>query len=248
LKDQFALSTHEATSSGRGGLRLTWISLAAIGAALVVAALLWARSDRKGGDAALRAELSRLEAQVQALRVAKDAAGSSGFASPQPTLALREATMPGARKEDAPVKNADPTADSRTEDADPRARLEEERFETQQASERLGNRLDEYLSTEPVDAAWSPETTRALGATLRATTGQKLVKAECATHLCRVVVESDSAEEQRQLPQKISGTAPFNQDVFYRYDFESTPPKTTLYVAREGTPLGSLTRTSRSKQ
>ena len=50
-------------------------------------------------------------------------------------------------------------------------------------------------------------------------------------------IEHASRAEQRSLAKQMSAVAPFNSDAFCRYDKESNPLRTTVYLAREGTEV-----------
>lgn len=189
-------------------------------------------------ETAMRAEVARLQAEVQTINGTNDHRLRALERRPSAHTVMGRGNE---QHTSAPVASGEPP-EPQPVAPDLARTMEELDFADQQASERAGDRLDTYLAGETVDAAWSPETTRGIQTTMASVEGHKLISADCRTRLCRVVVESDSSEEQRELPQKVAGNGPFKQDVFYRYDFESKPPKTTLYVARAKTSLGSLVR------
>jgi hypothetical protein len=107
-------------------------------------------------------------------------------------------------------------------------------------SEAMAQRLEQLVSSEPADARWSSETTAAARTVFASVTGSRLVTADCQTSLCRFVVTSDSLDAQRGLADQLVGQGPFNEEVWYYYDHESTPPKATLYTSRKGVPLSAL--------
>jgi len=104
---------------------------------------------------------------------------------------------------------------------------------------RVGDQLDELLSTDVVDARWRAETVQAVNGVFAEVAG-KVRSTDCGSKLCRVVVEEPSAAELRALPKQISERPPFNSDVLYRYDMDANPPSVTMYVTRGGTTMASL--------
>lgn len=63
--------------------------------------------------------------------------------------------------------------------------------------------------------------------------GSRVVKAECASTLCRVVLSHDSERAQKGLGPAIAGLVPFRFGVIYDYDFTPNRRSTTLFVARD---------------
>jgi hypothetical protein len=122
----------------------------------------------------------------------------------------------------------------------PRETLEERRAKVEEHRAERARALDEYLSTEHVDKAWSDAMVAAAYRVVDAAKTTHLIKAECASHLCRVVVDHPDVTEQRAFAASISQTSPFDNGIFFRYDKSSPRPQTTLYIAREGTELGKL--------
>lgn len=113
-------------------------------------------------------------------------------------------------------------------------------LQSEHRAEEIARRLDEFAAAEPADAQWGSEMTNDAHTAFRAVAGSQLKSADCRASLCRFVVSSESAEQQRQLANQIAGVGPFAEDVWYRYDTESIPPTTTPYVARHGIPLMSV--------
>jgi len=107
-------------------------------------------------------------------------------------------------------------------------------------SEAMAQRLEQLVASEPVDAHWSSDTTAAARTVFTSVRGSRLITADCQTSLCRFVVASDSLDAQRELADQLVGHGPFNEEVWYYYDHESTPPKATLYTSRKGVPLSAL--------
>jgi hypothetical protein len=64
--------------------------------------------------------------------------------------------------------------------------------------------------------------------------GTRVLAAACASSLCRVEVDHDTAEAQRGLGEALAEVEPFRAGVFYRYDEAAVPPTTTIYVVRDG--------------
>lgn len=116
-----------------------------------------------------------------------------------------------------------------------------------QRAEEIGTELDSFLATERVDASWRNETLAAVQRTFATLTSDKILTADCGARLCRLELQHDSSLDQRNLARDIAGQSPFDQEVIYRYDYTSRPPRTVLYVARAGTSLLDLVSVDQSK-
>ena len=122
----------------------------------------------------------------------------------------------------------------------PRMTEDEKAFARQQAIDKTAHRLDEYMEREVPDSVWSFRMRQDIAAAFSRIEGQTLSTAECRAKLCRVVVASASPFDQKSLARKILDHPPFDGEVFFKYDTESTPPRTSLYVGREGSSLLAL--------
>lgn len=110
--------------------------------------------------------------------------------------------------------------------------------EQQQA---VAEKLDQRLQTEPVDRAWSWETTGKIRGVVEAPeVGGRVVEASCASRLCRVVVGHKSEEAKLQFARGVALQAPFNQGAIYRYSTVDGEPRTTVYVVRDNNDLSNL--------
>jgi len=95
--------------------------------------------------------------------------------------------------------------------------------------------LDKRLASEPTDPGWSRKTVREIEEAIAANArGTRVLSAACASSLCRVEVEHDTAEAQRDLGEALAEVGPFRAGVFYSYDEAAVPPTTTIYVVRDG--------------
>src|SRR5262249_32174775 len=95
--------------------------------------------------------------------------------------------------------------------------------------------FDARLAREPNDVAWSRAKLLAIRDAIRASApGTRVLAAECGSTLCRVQVDHDDADAQRTLGQALTRLDPFQSGVFCHYDRTALPPRTTLYVLREG--------------
>ena len=130
----------------------------------------------------------------------------------------------------APAPAAEVKA-SNTSDPSPEEAARQSRERVREAE----NQLAERFAHEGIDREWSTKTVRQIqdAVSLNAP-GTRLSKAECASSLCRVVLTHDTEDIQREIGTVIAGLQPFQAGVFYSYDHESQPPKTTLFVARPG--------------
>ena len=142
------------------------------------------------------------------------------------------------------VQNAAPVVANRQESSAKDLNVEEgmkvRRERAAIRSKEFAEKFDTRILSEAVDRYWGRETTAAIEAIFSDNSAGRLIAADCKTNLCRVVVENQSIAEQRDLAKQILTRAPFDQDVFFRYDHDSVPPKTTMYVARAGMRLPQL--------
>lgn len=160
-------------------------------------------------------------------------------------LANMKADLAGSRGSTTPVRGAvDPSAAASSSPRHAAHPLDELRAQEREAARRVVAAYDQRLREEPPDPAWDGEVKpRIDGAmtTLASTLpGVKAQSVDCGSTLCRVVVVHEDPGSQKQLTGKISKIPPFDNEVYYAYDHDSSPPKTTLYVARTGTHLPPL--------
>ena len=115
---------------------------------------------------------------------------------------------------------------------------EETQSAEQKAEEMLqaaAANLDRRLASEPADLGWSRETVRQIEEAIATNArGTRVLAAACASTLCRVEVDHDTAEAQLGLGEALAEVEPFRAGVFYSYDEAAVPPTTTLYVVRDG--------------
>jgi hypothetical protein len=162
------------------------------------------------GVEGLAAELQDLRTQVARLR--------------GPTE-VRIETQPANIASAAPETK--PQAEAPPEDpAERQARIEENLAQ-------MARSLDTRFASEAVDANWSRKAEGELRTALEPVVKDtKVLGAQCASTLCRVVLSHDTLDAQRALGTTVPELAPFRGGVYYYYDPNSTPPKTTLYVTR----------------
>lgn len=186
--------------------------------------------------AALEAELHQLRSRVEELDSQRQASVAQAWLQQanQAAVAIDE---DGARRA-ATSSSSEAAAPA----AQPPADLPAMRAAALERRRERAEKLSRAFSADGMDREWSVQTVRAIQATVAATGGGRLLQAKCASHLCRVLVEHGSLNEQTEFAQEIWKSPPFDQGVFFDYDKASNPPKTTLYVAREGTELASLGR------
>ena len=184
-----------------------------------------------------RAEMDRLRAQVAHLASAQEKATTA--------LMLRDATM-NARSAVAST-SANPEGGERSHSTgrapDPGVSLEEvierqRRVNTERIA-AIAVQLDQQLRTQAYDRAWDQRIRAEAASVVEGSESGRVQKVDCATNLCRILVAHESAEQQRQLGDRISGQPPFNEgDVLYQYD--ETTLTTALYKSRVGTTLVSM--------
>ena len=98
--------------------------------------------------------------------------------------------------------------------------------------------LEEAFKAQRPDPSWSSaRATEIKGAMVQSLPGTRVLAAECQTTLCRVVVEHDDDESQSSLADKAPTIPSLDVETFLFFDKQSTPPRTTMYLARPGTPL-----------
>lgn len=184
----------------------------ALGFALLLGGFAFTQRSRAAAPAsspeALAREVEALRGEVVRLR-----------ADAQPKIFV----VPGA----APA--AEPVAAEVTEKPQPSALTAEER--NAQSAADLGARFE----SEPIDAAWSTATEREIRDTLASSVpAARLIKADCATSLCRVVLAHDSEADQQAIAHHLGAAQPFQEGVFYDYQRAPGALQTTLYVLRPG--------------
>lgn len=217
--------------------KLTVISiacaLAALGAgAFVLRGKPMAASVKAAPSAAseheLRAEIERLRGEVRGVSAAQRldrAALVHAAANTPPGQAAQE-------PENVPASERTPL--------DPKQFMQERERATHEAVATIGNRLDDVLNTDVVDARWRAEVTRNVDAIFTDIPNSTVVSTDCGSRLCRVVVERTSVDELRDLPKSFSNRPPFDSEILYRYDTEAKPPRVTMYVTREGNSIAAL--------
>ena len=108
----------------------------------------------------------------------------------------------------------------------------------EEEEEALATPLEEAFKSQGPDPSWSSARTIEIkDAVAQSLPGTRVLAAECQTTLCRVVVQHDDDESQASLLDKASHVPSLDVETFYFLDKQSTPPRTTMYLARPGTPL-----------
>ena len=221
----------------------TTLVLVAVAVAIASGAWLFAsvHAEARRATAAatsLRKELAEVRAEIGARPPAQDDSVALRAANPALTAALARAgqlpsASPPAIEPDVVDAGGDVPADAPSLLAAQREKLDEN-------VAKLGMKLEERMRDEPFDRAWSRDTVGAVKTAFSEIHASRITEAECRSRTCRVVVEHDSDGDQRALASQIANAAPFDGEVLYRYDFNSTPRKTILYVAREGETIVHL--------
>lgn len=184
-------------------------------------------------EAALKQELARLGQRV-------DAMGSA-----QQSAMAKAILEHGSREGTAVLGVASAASGARLAAAEPPATLDPETMEQRKAkaAESRAERaraFDDYLRSESVDKPWSDAMVAAAYRVVGVAKTARLIKTECASRLCRIVVDHADTAEQRSFAAQVWQDPPFDNGIFFRYDTSGPRPQTTLYVAREGTELASL--------
>jgi hypothetical protein len=209
------------------------LAFSALGAAGVVAVLLAGGVGRStpapAGEAAgearaalddvatLRREVASLRAQLARQQIAVAARAEAPAEKPP---------APGASEPEARRQ----TFDERREAA--RAGLAE-------ATSHLASRF----ASERRDPAWGPRAATDMTSDLkRAGFDRALQAVDCASSMCRVVLDLADEELREELGERVTDVPAMQTQLFYQHEPERTPPRVTLYVARPGhtLPLASV--------
>jgi hypothetical protein len=106
---------------------------------------------------------------------------------------------------------------------------------SEQQYTRIAETLAQKVQSERIDVDWSAKTSAQIRTTFKsALPGTEVMDAQCANTLCRVVVRHTEKGDQHAMAQKLAREEPFAQGTFFRYDYDSDPPTTTLFVLRDG--------------
>lgn len=217
---------------------IVW-SVAALGSAGITYLLL----AEHGELASLRRDMAKLARDAETHHRAEAPKNEL----PLPSWELRAPVEQQKRPAPAGVSIAQPVAppaDS-TEPSGVRPRNltpEEEAFERQQQNEQIASKLDSALDADVTDSLGEGVIRHGFSALGDASAANSVRSVECRSRMCRVVVVNSDGDAQVNLGHQLSGHEPFNHGAFYHYDFESTPPTTTIYVAMNGAELGALAR------
>ena len=102
----------------------------------------------------------------------------------------------------------------------------------------LTSALEAHLAGDTIDAGWSrarvEEITHAFVASLSDAT---VLSVECASTICKAVVENSDLESQATLMDRASDIEGLDVEKFYVFDKDATPPRTTIYLGRPGHKL-----------
>jgi hypothetical protein len=130
-----------------------------------------------------------------------------------------------------PTEQAQPSAGDQAAAADPEVRLAQAKEQQRQAA----STLDKKHASEQVDQVWSEKQSRGIRDAVASKDPRTVVAAvNCASSLCKIVLNHDSEDAQRQVANNLGELEPFRAGVFYSYDESANPRRTTLYVLREG--------------
>ena len=93
--------------------------------------------------------------------------------------------------------------------------------------------LDVYHASEPPDPRWTDDLRAAL-AGVGGGPGTTVTSVQCSRSLCKAAVVHDTAASQRDLASRLVGLPAIAGGVLFDYEDGADPPRTTLYIAREG--------------
>lgn len=106
---------------------------------------------------------------------------------------------------------------------------------------RVAALLDVHHAREPADRVWSDALRADLSAVLDARhAGTRVSATACATSLCKVTVVHETLAAQQELASTIASLPALSAGVFYSYQNTESPPRTVLYVVREGHDISEM--------
>jgi hypothetical protein len=101
--------------------------------------------------------------------------------------------------------------------------------------------LEAHHGNEPEDRAWTDTLRTELSTVLNGSQTRTIVSAvQCATSLCKVTLSHASLDGQRALASTVAGIPALRAGVFYSYRDGEDPPRTVLYVVREGHDVSEM--------
>jgi hypothetical protein len=209
-----------------------WPTIGALAAvsALLTAGAYWIGSRHEPplqkavqGDSKLESELTALRKEVQLLKQTRMAVPAK--AAPVHAPAADSTRRPEPEPSDAPFS-------------------EDEEKAAEETNRQIAADLDARYTMEPVDGAWSAGTVRKIRDAAGSLKGARLLEANCAASLCRVVLGHAATDEQHDLGMQLVALDPFKTGVFFDYDKTPGALKTTLYVLREGKTFNDVRQSS----
>jgi hypothetical protein len=103
--------------------------------------------------------------------------------------------------------------------------------------------LEARYARAPRDRDGEPAALAEVSRTLaRVVPGATVVAGTCTDELCRLVIEHTQPETQTTLAGTLVEEEAVATEAYYVYDQASTPPRTTMYLARPGHTLPRATR------
>jgi len=216
-----------------------------LGVLVLAAALAWPARTRSPGDgaggraaparddgvAAIDGRLRALDHEVERLRREQAALGGRFTSS---------AGNSDPAKPTGPAGPADPAEHPvRERAAAPPAPEEPPRAESELLTE-LSVHLGRRVGEERRDPGWSSQAEARLARAVASEplAGSHLAAAQCQTTLCRAeIAHADAAAQERFLDGIAATLPPGAQGFAHKVDDDAGPPRTVLYVAREGHPL-----------
>jgi hypothetical protein len=205
-----------ATSSWRTAGYVLGASAVLVGGTLAAATLMrtpHAGTPQTASDRDTASEVAALRREVDALKQSQRA-----------LMMQRASALAPAETTAAAVTPVAPTAP-------PVKALTDE--EATQKNREIATNLAAHLTSEPVDAAWRAQKLREIrDAFASVPAGSRIEDADCASSLCKLTIVHDTPVLQHEFASHIVNLDAFNAGLFF--DYEDKPPRTTVYVVREG--------------
>jgi hypothetical protein len=101
--------------------------------------------------------------------------------------------------------------------------------------------LEAHFTGDSADPAWSYTLRRELSDAVDLRQMRTTLSAvECATSLCKIILVHENLKAQTEFAPTIASVPALSSGVFYTYLNNENPPRTVLYVMREGHDIGEI--------
>jgi hypothetical protein len=217
--------------------RTTFWALLGMGA-LVFAALFESAREQRATLVNVSKQIARIRSELADVKSERNESAEIGALSHEVQVlkSNRETYVPSATQDQQKELASNDKSEHATQTPlDPQARAQQQRAANKALADKAGAKLDSLLRTESIDRDWSTSTIDGINRTFSTVSTSHVTAADCRTNFCRIVIQHDSSDDQHELAHKVLKGPPFDQEMLFRYDFDSSPPETIL------TSLGAAT-------